>query len=96
MTTIKEKKHSEEKLQALGTLINDQAGQIQKSRNGLTDDIRNLIKSANRADARLMLRELSEAIVEINGRADRLKFYIKDLENLRDKIAKSIPEKLKS
>ena len=96
MTTIAKETRNQKKLLTLATQINNSAGQLQLVRDGLTDDVRNLIRSANRGDARMMLRELSGAIEEINNRASRLNGYTKALERVRDKIAKSIPEKLKN
>ncbi len=96
MPTVIKKIHNRKSLETFAIAINNAAGQLQLVRDGLTDDIRSLIKSANRADARMMLRNLSEAIQEINDRVSRLKLYIKDLEKVRDKIAKSIPENIKN
>ena len=96
MTTIVEKTHNRKSLETFAITINNAAGQLQLVRDGLTDDIRSLIKSANRADARMMLRELSEAIQEINDRVSRLSRYIEDMEKVRDKITKSIPENIKN
>ena len=95
MTTAIKKARNQKKLQTLATQINNSAGQLQIVRDGLTNDIRDLIKAANRGDARMMLRELSVAVAEIKGRAIQLSGHIADLENLRDKIVKSMPEKLK-
>jgi len=94
MTTIAKETRKQKKLQTLGIEINNSAGQIVNVRNGLTDDVRYLIKATNRADEYLMLTELSEAIAELTNRAIRLNGLIADLENLRDKIAELIPEEL--
>jgi len=96
MTTAIEKERNQEKFKSFTTQINNSAGQLQLVRDGLTNDIRNLIGSADsRSDARMMLRELSGTIEEINNRASRLNGYIEDLESMRDKISQIIPEELK-
>ena len=98
MPTVIKKTLNRKNLETFAIAINNAAGQLQLVRDGLTDDIRNFIKSANRDDARMMLRNLSEAIQEINDRVSRLSGYIEDMEKVRDKIikSKSIPENIKN
>ena len=96
MTTTIEKARNQKKLETFATEINNSAGQVVNVRNDLTLDIRNLIRSANRGDARMMLRELSETIAEIRSRVIHLNGIVSDLKNLRDKVSKSIPEKMKN
>jgi len=43
-----------------------------------------------------MLHEISVAIVQMTGRDIQLKSDIAKLERLRDKVSKSIPEKMKN
>ena len=96
MTTTIKKTSNRKKLESFATEINNSAGQVVNVRNDLTLDIRNLIRSANRGDARMMLRELSETIAEIRSRVIHLNGIVSDLKNLRDKVSKSIPEKMKN
>jgi len=96
MTTTIEKARDQKRIQSLGTKINDQAGQIQNVRNDLSRDIRDLIKSANRGDVRMMLREISEVTAEIRSRVIHLNGVVSDLESLRNKISKLVPAEMKN
>ena len=96
MTTTIKKTSNRKKLESFSTEINNAAGHVVNVRNDLTLDIRNLIRSANRGDARMMLRELSETIAEIRSRVIHLNGIVSDLENLRDKVSKLVPDEMKN